>query len=88
MAEIAYVSLLSTDLTLVGVVDNRRTGRSLDLVICGTEHLSAHTLAGISYTHVVVTSVRHGEAIRAHLDARAVPSSPVSCIEHGMAAQG
>ena len=40
VAEIAYVSLQSTDLTLVGVVDDRRTGRFFDVTIC-PEQLSA-----------------------------------------------
>ena len=41
VAEIAYVSLQSTDLTLVGVVDDRRTGRFFDVAICPSEQLSA-----------------------------------------------
>jgi hypothetical protein len=80
VAEIAYVSLQSTDLTLVGVVDDSRTGRFFDVLICGPEHLSAAALGSVPYDHVVVTSLRHAEAIRARLDARAVPHSRVSCL--------
>lgn len=80
VAEIAYISLQLTDLTLVGVVDDRRTGRFFDMIVCGPEHLSAHALGSVSFEHVVVTSVRHAEAILAQLDARAVPRSRVSCL--------
>lgn len=81
VAEIAYVSLQSTDLTLVGVVDDRRTGRFFEVEICRPEQLSAETLGGGPYGHVVVTSIRHAESIRARLDARAVPRSRVWCLE-------
>lgn len=80
VAEIAYVSLQSTDLTLVGVVDDRRTGRFFDVPICGPDQLSAETLGDVRYSHVVVTSVKHAEKIQARLDARAVPRSRVSCL--------
>ena len=81
VAEIAYVSLQSTDLTLVGVVDDRRAGRFFDMPICGSEHLSPEMLRTVPYSHVVVTSVRHADAIRVQLDARAVPPARVSYIE-------
>jgi hypothetical protein len=81
VAEIAYVSLQSTDLTLVGVVDDRRTGRFFDVAICPPEQLSADTIGGVPYAHVVVTSVRHADSIRARLDERAIPRSRVSCLE-------
>jgi DNA-binding MarR family transcriptional regulator len=81
VAEIAYISLQSTDLTLVGVVDDRRTGRFFDVAICPPEQLSADTIGGVPYAHVVVTSVRHADSIRARLDERAIPRSRVSCLE-------
>jgi hypothetical protein len=80
VAEIAYVSLQSTDLTLVGVVDDRRTGRFFDVPICRPECLSADALGSVPFAHLVVTSVRHAETIRARLDACAVPRSRVSCL--------
>src|SRR5207253_2327354 len=58
VAEIAYVSLQSTDLTLVGVVDDRRRGRFFDVEICAPECLDPETLDGKPYAHVVVASVR------------------------------
>lgn len=78
VAEIAYVSLQSTDLTLVGVVDDHRTGRFFELEISPPDQLSADDVCGSAYAHIVVTSVRHAEAIRARIDARAVPESQVS----------
>lgn len=80
VAEISYVSLQSTDLALVGVVDDRRTGRFFDVEIVSPDQLSANTLGSIPYAHVVVTSVRHAETIRARLDERRVPRSRVSCL--------
>lgn len=78
VAEIAYVSLQRTDLALVGVVDDRRRGRFFDLTICGPEQLSADSLAGVPYSHVIVTSVRHADAIEARIDERGVPRTRVS----------
>ncbi len=80
VAEIAYVSLQSTDLTLVGVVDDLRTGRFFDVEICGPDRLSADTLNSMPYAHLVVTSVRHADTIRARLDACAVPRNRVSSL--------
>jgi DNA-binding MarR family transcriptional regulator len=78
VAEIAYVSLQSTDLTLVGVIDDRRRGRFFDLAIHGSQELSADALDGVPYSHVIVTSVRHADAIQARVSERGVPPSRVS----------
>ena len=80
VAEIAYVSLQSTDLTLVGVVDDRRRGRFFDLAISGSDELVADTLAGVPYSHLIVTSVRHADAIQARAKERGVPNTRVSCL--------
>lgn len=63
VAEIAYVSLQGTDLTLVGVVDDRRRGRFFHLTISSPDGLRADAVDGLPYTRVVVTSLRHAEAI-------------------------
>ena len=81
VAEIAYVSLQRTDLTLVGVVDDTRTGRFFDMTICGSERLSAESLGPVPYGQVVVTTLRHAEAIRARLDELAIPRHRVSCLD-------
>lgn len=80
VAEIAYVSLQSTDLTLVGVVDDHRTGRFFGVAICPPDHLSAAGIGAIPYDHVVVTSLRHADIIRARIAERGVPPSQVSCL--------
>jgi hypothetical protein len=78
VAEIAYVSVQRTDLTLVAVVDDTRTGRFFELQIERPERLAA--AAGDGAVHVIVTSVRHARAIRARLDALEVPRARVSSL--------
>lgn len=80
VAEIAYVSLQRTDLTLIGVVDDRRRGRFFEVAIRGPEGLSAHALDGLAYSHVIVASLRHSDAIRSRISERGVPSSKVYCL--------
>jgi DNA-binding MarR family transcriptional regulator len=78
VAEIAFVSLQTTDLHLIGVVDDRRRGRFFDRAILPSEALSADGLDGRLYGHIVVTTVRHAEPIRTRLRALAIPPSRVS----------
>lgn len=80
VAEIAYISLQSTDLTLVGVVDDRRTGRFFDVAICGSDQLSADKIGAVPYDHIVITSLRHADAIRGRIERRGVPLDRVSCL--------
>jgi DNA-binding MarR family transcriptional regulator len=80
VAEIAYVSLQSTDLTLVGVVDDRRRGRFFNVTICGPDRLTADGLDGVAYSYIVVASIRHTEAIRSRITACGVPSDRVFCL--------
>jgi hypothetical protein len=80
VAEIAYVSLQRTDLTLVGVVDDRRRGRFFDVQICGPECLSADALGDVSYSHVIVASIRHAEAIQARINEKGIPAGRVFCL--------
>ena len=80
VAEIAYISLQSTSLELVGVVDDRRTGRFFDVTICPSAQLSADAIGTVPYDHVVVTSLRHADTIRAKIAERGVPPDRVSCL--------
>lgn len=80
VAEIAYVSLQSTDLTLVGVVDDLRTGRFFGLAICRCEQLAADTIDATPYEHVVVTSLRHADRILARIQDRGIQPDRVSCL--------
>jgi DNA-binding MarR family transcriptional regulator len=80
VAEIAYVSLQGTDLTLIGVIDDRRKGKFFGIPISAPEQLSANGAGLFPNAHVVVTSVRHSEIIRARLEALGVPHSRVSAL--------
>ena len=80
VAEIAYVSLQRTDLTLIGVIDDRRRGRFFDVTICGPECLTPEALDGTAYSHVIVASIRHSDLIQERIDQRGVPRSRVFCL--------
>ena len=80
VAEIAYVSLQNTDLALVGVVDDTRTGRFFNVEISSPDSLTRETIAGVPYSHVVVTSLRAADAIRQRLASRDVPPERVFCL--------
>lgn len=80
VAEIAYISLQRTELTLVGIVDDRRRGRFFDLTISNPELLSTNVLNGIEYSRVIVTSIRQTDAIQARISALGISPSRVSCL--------
>lgn len=80
VAEIAYVSLQRTDLTLVGVVDDRRRGKFFQMTISEPEALSPEGLNGVAYSHVIVASVRHTQAIQARIRDRGIPPHRVFCL--------
>jgi len=80
VAEIAYVSLQNTDLALVGVVDDTRTGRFFNVEISSPELLTGETIAGVPYSHVVVTSLGAADAILQKLALRNVPPEKVFCL--------
>jgi DNA-binding MarR family transcriptional regulator len=80
VAEIAYVSLQNTDLALVGVVDDTRTGRFFQIEISSPDLLTGDTIAGVPYSHVVVTSLGAADAIRQKLASRDVPAEKVFCL--------
>lgn len=80
VAEIAYVSLQRTDLTLIGVVDDRRRGRFFEVSIRGPECLTPHALDGVAYSHVIVASLRHNDTIRRRISDRGVSASKVYCL--------
>jgi DNA-binding MarR family transcriptional regulator len=77
VAEIAYVSLQSTDLTLVGIVDDCRTGRFFNHEICSVDVLSGCDLRSVPYGWLVVTVLNETEAIRVRLADRCVPAERV-----------
>ena len=80
VAEIAYVSLQRTDLTLVGVIDDYRQGLFFGLPIHNRDQLTSGSLSGAGYSHVIVASIRHTEAIQARISERGIPPSQVHCL--------
>ena len=64
VAEIAYVSLQRTDLTLVGVVDDRRRGKFFEMTICDPGQLSGDALDGVPYSRIIIASIRHTTKIQ------------------------
>jgi DNA-binding Lrp family transcriptional regulator len=81
VAEIAYVSLQTTDLTLVGVVDDRRRGLFFRMPICPSEQLSPEGVDGVPYAQIIVTSIRHAHVIEARIAARGIRSDRVALLE-------
>lgn len=78
VAEIAYVCLQGTDLTLVGVVDDRKSDHAFfGVPICQSAGLAGDCLNGVRYDRLVVMSFAETEKIRAQLDALAIPSDRV-----------
>jgi DNA-binding MarR family transcriptional regulator len=77
VAEIAYVSLQTTDLTLVGVVDDWRSGRFFNLMISGADQLSTEMLGSVPFDHLIVTTLRHADAIRSRLAERGMPADRI-----------
>jgi len=80
VAEIAYVSLQRTDLTLVGVVDDRRRGKFFHMIISEPEALSPEDLNGVAYSHVIVASIRHTQAIQERISERGIAAHRVFCL--------
>jgi DNA-binding MarR family transcriptional regulator len=81
-AEIAYVSLHRTDLTLVGVVDDKRRGTFFNLAIQDPDRLCAETFDGAPYARVIVATIRQSvtDAIRTRIRERGIPPWKVCSI--------
>jgi DNA-binding MarR family transcriptional regulator len=73
VAEIGYVCLQQTDLTLVGVVDDVPRGPFFGLPVHREDQLAPAHVAGIPYGGVVVMSLRDTEARRARLEQLGCP---------------
>ena len=78
VAEIAYICLQGTDLTLVGVVDNHKPDQPFfGMPICPTTHLDANGLNGNHYDRLIVMSFADTGKLQMELDALAIPSHRV-----------
>lgn len=80
VAEIAYISLQRTDLTLIGVVDDKKSGQFFGMPISSPSSLLPGRFENEPFSHVVVTSVRHADKIRTRLAGLGVPAERVSCL--------
>src|SRR5689334_5558474 len=80
VAEIAYVSLQRTDLTLVGVVDDKRRGKFFDFDISDPSALTCETIGVQPYSRLIVASIRPNviDAIHARVTARGISLDRVS----------
>lgn len=67
VAEIAYVSLQGSDLRLVGVVDDKSAAVFFGLPVHPPARLTTSGLDGERFGRVIVTSVRHADAIQERL---------------------
>jgi DNA-binding MarR family transcriptional regulator len=78
VAEIAYVSLQNTDLCLVGVVDDRRSGEFFGTSIRRPASLIGDGADALEYSRVVVTSLRDGWTIAKRLRDLGIPPARVA----------
>jgi len=77
VAEIAYISLQATDLTLIGVVDDVKRTVFLGYPVHDPSELTTGTLGGVPFDGVVVASVQHADKILARLNDLQVPTARV-----------
>jgi len=78
VAEIAYVSLQGTGLTLVAAVDDKRKGLFFGLPIQSSGRLSPASPDSLGPVHLVVTTLRHASTIESRLESLGVPRQRVS----------
>ena len=77
VAEIGYVSLQGTDLSLTGVVDDRRRGQFFHLSIAAPAALRQMTLDGRPFGRLVVMTFKQAPQIRKQLDGLGFPAERV-----------
>lgn len=80
LAEIGYVCLQETDLTLIGVIDDQRTRPFFGLPVHGADALGAGSLDGKPFGRIVVMSLRDSEAARARLEALGCDPERIYCL--------
>jgi len=77
VAEIGFISLQGTDLSLVGVVDDARVTPFFGFAPHRPEDLRPTELSGVPFDRLVVMSFRKAEQIRPRLDAIGFPAERV-----------
>lgn len=84
LAEIAFVSLQETDLSLVGVVDHRE-GSFFGLPVHHPSRLSGLDLAGSRFERLVVTTIGAKRIVRAELAEQGVRDDQIFFLEKPVA---
>lgn len=77
IAEIGYVCLQATDLTLVGLVDEVQTSRFFGMPVRRLSDLSACKLANEPFDRLIVMALENPTTIERVLESAAVPSDAV-----------
>jgi DNA-binding MarR family transcriptional regulator len=77
VAEVAYVCLQETDLSLVGVVDLVRTGSFFQHAVSTPAQLAGCRLAGESFARLLVMPLQNQDDVRVHLARQGVPADAV-----------
>ena len=81
IAEIAYVCLQETDLELVGVIDDRRTGSFFGAPILPSAALHATSVNDIPFDRLIVLSLEDVDDVRARLKSSGCPEDQVCWLE-------
>ena len=81
VAEIAYVCLQDTDLDLVGIVDDRRTGSFFGAPIYSSAALTSSLLDGKPFDKVIVMAFSRDEEIQRRLEAAGLREERVCWLE-------
>jgi DNA-binding MarR family transcriptional regulator len=83
VAEIGYVGLRNTDLRLVGVVDDKRTGLFFEFPIEDPAHLRSNDLNGKPFDFLVVMTFRKAPRVTDRLGRLAFPLERVLWLDPG-----
>ena len=77
ISEIGYICLQSTDLTLVGVVDDTRSSPFFGMPVHRLKDLSARKLGDVPFERLVVMALDNPTTVERALEAAAVPAEAV-----------
>jgi ribosomal protein S25 len=81
IAEIAYICLQDTNLELVGVIDDRRTGSFFGAPIHPHHALRDTAVNGVPFDRLIVMSLGDVEQIRERLKSSGCPDDQISWLE-------
>jgi DNA-binding MarR family transcriptional regulator len=81
IAEIAYICLQETNLELVGVIDDRKTGSFFGAPIHSPAALREMQVDGVPFDRLIVVSLGNTDEIRARLRATGCPDDHICWLE-------